>query len=441
MPATNAGSPAPNPNVEEGRRRQLVRAVIASAIGTSIEWYDFFLYGVAAALVFPYRFFPKSDPYTGTLLAFSTYFVGFAARPVGAAIFGHFGDRLGRKTSLIATLLLMGLSTAAVGLVPGYDRIGVWGAVLLTGARALQGIGVGGEWGGSVLMAAEWGDRSRRGFLTSWTQFAAPAGMVLANGALALMTWWSGPSFLTWGWRVPFLLSSVLVAVGFYIRTGILETPVFARLRAEGRIERTPVVEVLRRNWREVVLTALVRTGQQTPFYIFTTYVLTYGTQILKLPQTLLLQFVMIQALCSLVTIPLFGYLSDVVGRRRITAIGCAAMVVFPFVYFGLLDTRQTSLVFAAIVLGLPVQDLQYGPQAALIAESFPARLRYSGSSLGYQLASVTAGGPAPIVALWLYERYRSSSAVATYVALCAIVSLIALWFLPDRSTWDLEAD
>jgi len=335
----------------------------------------------------------------------------------------------------------MGISTAAVGLVPGYNRIGIWSAVLLTIARALQGSGVGGEWGGSVLLSAEWSDQRRRGFVTSWTQFAAPAGMVLANGALGLMTYVSGPDFLSWGWRVPFLLSLVLVAVGFYIRTGILETPIFARLRAEGRIERTPVAAVLRRHWREVLLATLVRTGQQTPFYIFTTYVLTYATQTLKLPQGLVLNFVMIQALVSLATIPLFGYLSDVFGRRRITAIGCVAMVVFPFLYFRLLDTRQLPLVFAAIALGLPIQDLQYGPQAALIAESFPARLRYSGSSLGYQLASVTAGGPAPIVALWLFERYRSSTAVAVYVSLSAVVSLIALSLLPDRSRRELEAD
>ena len=213
----------------------------------------------------------------------------------------------------------------------------------------------------------------------------------------------------------------------------------FARLSTEGRIERTPVVEVPRRHWREVALTALVRTGQQTPFYIFTTYVLAYGTQTLKLPQTLLLDFVMIQALLSLGTIPLFGHLSDRIGRRRITAIGCAAMMVFPFVYFRLIDTARIPLVFAAIVLGLPIQDLQYGPQAALIAESFPARLRYSGSSLGYQLASVTAGGPAPIVALWLFERYRSSTAVAVYVSLSAVVSLVALSLLPDRSGSDLD--
>jgi len=423
------------------RKRQIVRAVIAAAVGTSIEWYDFFLYGVAAALVFPQKFFPGSDPYTGALLSFSTYFVGFAARPVGAAIFGHIGDRVGRKSSLIATLLLMGTSTACIGLVPGYDRIGIWGGVLLTIFRALQGVGVGGEWGGSVLLTAEWGEGRQRGFLTSWTQFAAPAGMVLANGALAAMTAISGDAFLDWGWRIPFLLSFVLVGIGFYIRTGILETPVFARIRSEGRVERTPVGQVLRHNWREVILTALLRTGQQTPFYIFTTYVLTYGTQVLGFSRGLLLNFVMLQALVSMFDIPLLGHLSDVVGRRRMTAIGCFLMIAFPFVYFSLLDTRSTWLVFLAILVALPVQDLQYAPQAALIAESFPGRLRYSGASLGYQLASITAGGPAPIVALWLFQRYHTSTAVAVYMSASAVVSLIALRLLPDRSSHELDAD
>ena len=422
------------------RRRQIVRAVIASAVGTSIEWYDFFLYGVAAALVFPQKFFPRADPFTGTLLALSTYFVGFAARPVGAAIFGHYGDRIGRKASLIATLLLMGFSTAGIGLVPDYDQIGIWGAVLLTIGRVMQGIGVGGEWGGSVLLSAEWGDKSRRGFLASWTQFAAPAGMVLANGALLLMTHVAGDAFLTWGWRVPFLLSLGLVGLGFYIRIGVLETPVFARIRAEGRVERTPVIEVLRRNWREVVLTALLRTGQQTPFYIFTTYVLTYATRTLGMNRGTVLNFVMLQAMVSMVTIPVLGHVSDIVGRRRMTAIGCAVMIVWPFLYFTLLDTRSLPLVFLAILIGLPLQDLQYAPQAALIAESFPGRLRYSGASLGYQLASITAGGPAPIVALWLFDRFKSSTAVAAYLSATAIVSLIALRLLPDRAA-DVDAD
>jgi len=417
------------------RRRMMVKAVVASAVGTTIEWYDFFLYGVAAALVFPKIFFPSSDPFTGTLLAFSTYFVGFVARPFGAAFFGHYGDRLGRKAALIATLLLMGIATTGIGLVPGYDRIGIWGAVLLVIGRVLQGVGVGGEWGGSVLMAGEWTDPKRRGFTTSWAQFGAPAGMVLANGALAIMTYTtSEEAFLSWGWRVPFLLSLTLVAVGLYIRIGILETPVFESLKAKGKVERAPVVEVLRKNWREVILTALLRTGQQTPFYIFTTYILTYGTQALGLTRGFVLNLVMLQALVSMATIPWFGHLSDLFGRRTITAIGCLVMIVFPFVYFGMLDTRVTALIALAIVLGLPLHDLQYGPQAAYIAEAFPGSLRYSGASLGYQLASITAGGPAPIVALYLFETYKTSMAVATYVSVTAVISLICVWLMHDRA-------
>jgi MFS family permease len=384
--------------------------------------------------VFPQKFFPGSDPYVGTLLAFSTYFVGFVARPFGAAIFGHYGDRMGRKAALIATLVLMGVATIGIGLVPDYNQIGIWGAVLLTFFRILQGIGVGGEWGGAVLMAGEWTDPKRRGFTTSFAQFGAPAGMVLANGALAvtsLLT--SEEAFLSWGWRVPFLLSVALVFVGLYIRTGVLETPVFAKLQSQGRVERTPLVEVVRHHWREIVLTALLRSGQQTPFYIFTTYVLTYATQQLGFDRSLILSFVMIQALISMAAIPYFGHLSDIIGRRRITAIGCVVMMVFPFIYFGMLDTGVVWIVFLAIALGLPSQDLQYGPQAAFIAERFPGTLRYSGASLGYQLASITAGGPAPLVALYLFQTYQTSMAVAAYVSLTALVSLVCVWFLKDR--------
>jgi len=410
------------------------RAVISSAAGTTIEWYDFFLYGVAAALVFPQKFFPGSDPYVATLLAFSTYFVGFVARPFGAALFGHYGDRMGRKAALIATLVLMGGATIGIGLVPDYSRIGIWGAVLLTFFRVLQGIGVGGEWGGAVLMAGEWTDPKRRGFTTSFAQFGAPAGMVLANGALAVTSWLtSEEAFLSWGWRVPFLLSVTLVFVGLYIRAGVQETPVFANLQSQGRVERTPLVQVVRHHWREIILTALLRSGQQTPFYIFTTYVLTYATLQLGFDRSLILSFVMIQALVSMAAIPYFGHLSDVIGRRRITAIGCVVMMVFPFIYFGLLDTRNLWLVFVAITLGLPSQDLQYGPQAAFIAERFPGTLRYSGASLGYQLASITAGGPAPLVALYLFQTYQTSMAVAAYVSLTALVSLVCVWLLTDR--------
>ncbi len=413
----------------------MIRAVVASAVGTTIEWYDFFLYGVAAALVFPQKFFPQSDPFVGTLLSFSTYFVGFIARPVGAVIFGHFGDRIGRKASLVATLLLMGVATMGIGFIPDYETIGIWGAVLLTFGRVLQGIGVGGEWGGSVLLAGEWTDPKRRGFTTSWAQFGAPAGMVLANGALAAMTVLTPPDqFLTWGWRVPFIASFVLLFIGFYIRIGILETPVFAKLKAAGRVEKAPVIEVLRHNWREVILTALLRTGQQTPFYIFTTYVLTYATQALGMSQTLVLNFVMLAALISMGTIPLFGHLSDRIGRRKVTAIGCVIMAVWPFVYFALLDSRMVVLALIAIVLSLPIHDLQYGPQAALISESFPGSRRYSGASIGYQLASITAGGPAPLIALWLYRTYGTSMAVAVYVSIAALVSLVSVALLKDRS-------
>jgi metabolite-proton symporter len=414
--------------------RPALRAVVASAVGTAIEWYDFFLYGVAAALVFPARFFPKADPYTGTLLAFSTFFVGFLSRPVGAVVFGHYGDRVGRKASLIATLLLMGGSTVAIGLIPGYDRIGIWGAILLTVFRLLQGIAVGGEWAGSVLLAAEWTDPRNRGFAASWPQFGAPAGLVLANGAFSLATAFSGDAFLDWAWRLPFLASVVLVGVGFWIRMGVGETPVFAKLRAEGRVHRTPVSEVVRRHWREIVLTALLRSGQQVPFYVFSNYVLTYGTQVLKIPRGTMLNYVLAMSVVSMAAIPFWGWLSDVVGLRRLTAIGCAAMVVWPFAYFSLLDSGRLALVFLAIVIAQPIHDIQYGPQAALIAETFPGSLRYSGASLGYQLASITAGGPAPLIALWLYERFHTSLAVAAYLSLTAVVSLLALRALAHPS-------
>jgi metabolite-proton symporter len=417
----------------ETRRRMVVRAVVASAVGTTIEWYDFFLYGVAAAAVFPQKFFPGSDPFVATLLGFSTYFVGFAARPIGAAIFGHYGDRVGRKALLIITMMMMGISTVGIGLVPSHETIGIWGAVLLTIGRVIQGLSVGGEWSGSVLMAGEWTDPKARGFTTSFAQFGAPAGMVLANGALALMTLLTTEEqFLAWGWRVPFLASIVLIFVGLYIRIGVLETPVFSQLKAKGTVSKAPVIEVLRNNWREVIYTALLRTGQQVPFYIFTTYIITYATQQLGFSRGLILTVVMIQSFISMLTIPLMGHLSDLYGRRMITAIGCVVMIVLPFIYFGLLDTRVLPLVILAICAGLPLHDLQYGPQAAFIAESFPGSLRYSGSSLGYQLASITAGGPAPIVAVLLLREFGTSMAIAAYMSICAVISLVCVYRLSE---------
>jgi metabolite-proton symporter len=423
-------------------RRQLRRAVLAGAIGTAIEWYDFFLYSTITGLVFARLYFPKSDPFVGTLEAFGVYAVGFLARPIGAAIFGHYGDRLGRKAALIATLLLMGIATFLVALVPGYDRIGIWGAVLLTFLRFIQGIGVGGEWGGSVLLSMEWAQSNQhRGFIASWPQFGVPAGLFLANLAVLAVSAVSGDQFLTWGWRIPFLFSIVLIAVGLYIRLGILETPVFRKLVSERRIERAPVLAVLRQHPREIILTALCRMAEQAPFYLFTAFVFAYGTGVLNLKRDFLLSSVLGAAMLSFICIPLFGHLSDRFGRKRIYMLGAAVTGVYGFAYFALLDTKVASLVALAILLSLVPHDMMYGPQAALIAESFPGRLRYSGASLGYQLSSLIAGGPAPLIASSLVSRYRSATPIAIFILACAIISLIATSMLKDNTNKDISED
>jgi metabolite-proton symporter len=421
---------------------ELRKAVIASTIGTTIEWYDFFLYGTAAGLVFGKLYFPDEHPLTATLAAFATYFVGFIARPVGAAIFGHYGDRIGRKATLIATLLLMGIATFLIACVPSFASIGIWGAVLLTLLRVVQGIGAGGEWGGSVLIAMEWSrTRGSRGLVASWPQFGVPAGMFLANLAILACSAWSGDQFLVWGWRIPFLLSIVLIGIGLWVRLGILESPVFAKLVAEKKIERAPIVEVIRRQPREIVLSALLRMGEQAPFYIFTAFIFVYATGTLGFSRDFVLTAVLAAAVLSFVSIPLSGHLSDRIGRRRMYLIGAAATLVAGFVYFALLDTAAPVLVFAAIVLVLVPHDMMYGPQAALIAEAFTPRLRYSGASLGYQLASVIAGGPAPLIATALFAHYDSGYAVAVYIAACAVVSLLATALMPDYTGKDVSAE
>ena len=425
---------------ESDDRRQLRRAVIASTVGTTIEWYDFFLYSTVTGLVLAQLYFPKSDPAVGTLQAFGIYAVGFVARPVGAAIFGHYGDRIGRKSTLIATLLLMGLATFLVAFVPTYERIGIWGAVLLTILRFIQGVGVGGEWGGSVLMSMEWTKtNAHRGFVASWPQFGVPAGLFLANLAVLAFSEISGGQFLAWGWRIPFFLSIILVAIGLYIRLNILETPVFSRLVSEKRIERTPMLEVIRRQPKEILLSALARMGEQAPFYIYTAFVFTYGTKVLGVARDLLLTGVMTASVLAFFTIPFSGYLSDRIGRKRMYMIGAAVTGVFGFIYFALLDTSIPGWIFLAVVLSLIPHNMMYGPQAALIAESFTGRLRYSGASLGYQLASVIAGGPAPLIAAWLLAKYGSGYAIAGYILFCAILSLISTAMLKDYTNRDIS--
>jgi MFS family permease len=422
--------------------QHLRRAVIAATIGTTIEWYDFFLYSIVTGLVFAKLYFPQSDPLTGTLQAFAVYAVGFLARPVGAAIFGHYGDRIGRKSTLIATLILMGLATFAVAFVPTYESVGIWGAVILTLLRFLQGVGVGGEWGGSVLLSMEWTrTNAHRGFAASWPQFGVPAGLFLANLVVLICSELSGPAFQTWGWRIPFALSIVLVAIGLYIRLKILETPVFSRLVAEKRIERAPMLQVLKRHPKEIIVSALARLAEQAPFYVFTAWIFSYATGQLQVTRDFLLVAVLCASFVSFFSIPIFGHLSDRVGRRRMYLAGAFVTGLFGFAYFGMLSSGSAAWIFVAVILSLVPHDMMYGPQAALIAEAFTPRLRYSGASLGYQLASVIAGGPAPLIAAALFAHYHTGYAIAWYVAGCALVSIIATLLLPDYTNRDVSLE
>ncbi|MBV9736111.1 MAG: MHS family MFS transporter [Acidisphaera sp.] len=435
-------APATGELSESEHRVQLQRAVVASTVGTTIEWYDFFLYSTVTGLVFAKLYFPNSDPLVGTLQAFLVYAVGFVARPIGAAIFGHYGDRIGRKSTLIATLLLMGFATFLVALVPTYASIGIWGAILLTLLRFIQGVGVGGEWGGSVLMSMEWARGSHhRGFIASWPQFGVPSGLFLANLAVLAFSGMSPDAFLSWGWRIPFLLSIILVGVGLWIRLGILETPVFRKLEAQERLARAPMAEVLRVHPKEILLSAFARMSEQAPFYIFTAFVFAYGTGTLKVSQQLLLISVLAAAVVSFFTIPIAGHLSDRFGRKRVYMAGALLTAVYGFVFFALLNTLVPGLIFLAIVLSLIPHDIQYGPQAALIAESFTPRLRYSGASVGYQLASIIAGGPAPLIAAWLFARTHSGYSIAWFILACGVITLIATSMMTDYTNKDISEE
>ncbi|HEY5356592.1 MAG TPA: MFS transporter [Streptosporangiaceae bacterium] len=410
-----------------------LRAVVASTVGTTVEWYDFFLYGTAAALVFPGVFFPSQTHAVGILLSFGTQAVGFAARPIGAIIFGHFGDRVGRKATLIATLMLMGIATALMSVVPSYSAIGVSAPLLLIALRILQGIGVGGEWGGSVLLSMEWGTQRRRGFWASWPQVGVSVGLLLSTGMIKLFGHIAGSGFNTWGWRVPFALSLVLVAIGLYVRLRVLESPAFSELKRERAVVRHPVWQVLREQPLEVATSAFVRMSEQAPFYLFVTFVLSYGTDHLGLSKDSLLNDVLVAAALGLVSIPLFGHLSDRIGRRLMYGIGIVCIAAFAFPYYGLLNTKSSGLILLAVVLSLVFHDMQYGPQAALIAESFGPATRYSGAGLGYQLASLIAGGPAPLIAAAIVDATNSSTWVSVYIIGCAVLSMIALLLMPRR--------
>jgi metabolite-proton symporter len=424
------------------QRRQVRLAALASTVGTTIEWYDFFLYNTAAALIFPALFFPESTAYAGRLESFATYAVGFAARPVGAAVFGHWGDRIGRKATLIVTLLLMGISTAIVGVLPGSDSIGVMAPVLLVLLRLLQGLAVGGEWSGSVLLSMEWGNQRRRGLMASFPQLGVAFGLILGTGFLYLLSWQlTDDQFQSWGWRIPFVFSLVMVAVGLWIRLKIFETPMFARRVEHKQISRMPTVDVIRRHWKPIVLSALARMSEQAPFYVITAFTLAYLTEDEGYSKTFALAAILSAAALEVAVVPFYGHLSDRVGRKKIYMIGAALTGGYAFVLFAAMNSGIATIAFLGVFLALIPHGMQYGPQASLIAESFPTSLRYAGAGLGYQLASVIAGGPAPLVATWLLANTGSEYSIAFAILGCAVITLIAVSLMDDYSTGDIDDD
>jgi metabolite-proton symporter len=418
------------------------KVIVASLIGTSLEWYDFFIYGTAAALVFNEIFFPSFEPLVGTLLAFTTYAVGFIARPLGGFIFGHYGDRIGRKNVLVATLLLMGIATFLIGLLPTYNSIGVWAPILLVALRFLQGLGLGGEWGGAVLMTLESGAANRRGLNASWPQVGVPLGLLLANGVLALMgVLTNDPAFLSWGWRVPFLLSGLLVLVGLWIRMTISESPLFREVEESHTQAGAPIIEVLRRYPKQVLLAIGARVGVDVAFYTFVLFITTYVATYLELPRNYALNAVLIAAAVQVGLIPFFGSLSDRFARRPVYLAGAIGAAVWVFVFFPLLDTGQFWLIVLAAVVALVLHAAMYGPQAAFISEMFPTTVRYTGASMGYQLAGIIGGALAPIISVALLDRFDTSIAVSVYAVVMLLVTIVCVLLAPETSKIDLHTD
>ena len=409
----------------EAERTPLRRVVMASLVGTTIEWYDFFLYGSAAALVFNRLFFPQFDPFVGTILSYATYAVGFVARPVGGIVFGHYGDRIGRKRLLMLSLVLMGVATVLIGLLPTYAQIGIWAPLALVLLRLIQGFAVGGEWGGAVLMAAEHGNAERRGFWASWPQAGVAAGNLLAAGVLALMAMLqSEADFLAWGWRVPFLLSVLLVAVGWYIRNRVAESRAFEEALAEAEAPpKLPALDVIRERPGAVLLGAGLRVGENISYYILTAFSLTFLVDVGGESRALALNALLIGAGVQFFAIPFFGHLSDRVGRRAVYAFGAFGLVGWSFAMFPLLASGNEGAIIMALVVGLVLHGAMYGPQAAMIAELFPTRIRYSGASIAYQLTAIFAGSLAPIIAVYFYKECGSALPVSLYVGAACLIS------------------
>ena len=419
----------------------ITQVAVASFVGTAIEWYDFFLYGTAAALIFNKLFFPTFDPLSGTLAAFGTYAVGFVARPLGGIVFGHYGDRVGRKAMLSLTLLLMGVATFCIGLLPTYATIGPWAPMLLVILRMLQGFGVGGEWGGAVLMAVEHAPARKRGFYGSWPQVGVPAGLLLSTSIFSGISTLPEDQLLSWGWRVPFLLSLLLVGVGLFIRLRIVETPAFSQVQETGAVARLPLFDALRSHPKNILLAMGARLAENGVFYIYSVFVLVYVTEQLKLPRSVALNGVLLATIGELISIPAFGALSDRIGRRPVYMGGAAFSALFAFPFFWLLDTQHPTFLWLAITLGLAVgHSAMYGPQASFFSELFGTRVRYSGTSLGYQLASVFAGGFSPLIATSLLQwSYGKPWPVAVYMMVMALITLVSVYLTTETRQDDLR--
>jgi len=424
-------------------RGKIIEAVIASTIGTTIEWYDFFLYGTAAALIFPRLYFGNVDSFTGTILSFATFTIGFIARPIGGVIFGYMGDRVGRKSTLVTTLLLMGVSTLIIGFLPTYDEIGIAAPILLTLLRFVQGLGVGGEWGGAVLLALEYGHGNKRGWIASWPQAGVPLGLLASNGAMWLCRiMLSHEDFMDWGWRIPFYVSGLLIVVGLLIRMRILETPLFAAVLEKKETAAAPVTETIRQHWRDLLLIAGMRITENASFYLFALWSIKYVEEVLGLDAHVMLIAVNVAAFLEFFTIPLFGSLSDRLSRRAIYLTGCVFLILYALPYYALLGTRDTSLIVLATVLGISfAHAMLYSVQASLIPELFGTRLRCTGASIGYQLAVPLSGGVAPIIATVLIEVFKDQYwPLAAYIVLNSLISLTCVWLLAETSKKDISA-